>query len=285
MKNWTLRILSSFCYIFSFIIALFWSTQSWCYNRSESGSEAAHALSIGAGISSPSNNSALVENPAGLSYNEDTQFLGEAGWTNSNLNPLGLGGFILLGNGHVGGGLGFQTFSRQGDNAGNVTLFNFGIATEIDSLNLSFGVTGNYVVSQNGATAGLGNSSSLNGDIGILYNPRGNVRLGFAAFQVFSGVNALGAGIAAQASDWATFALDGSMSPQGTGKIIKPGMGIYLSSFQLTIGYGYNLDNTGNDWIRQGWAYGLGIRLSQNVHLQAYYNQLALYYAGLIIRI
>jgi hypothetical protein len=94
-----------FLWSFSFFISLAFLIPStgWCLGMDDF--EMAHTLSAGAGIASPSMTSALFENPAGLFTNQQTKFLGEAAWTNSNLNPLGLGGLFFLGNGFVGGGL------------------------------------------------------------------------------------------------------------------------------------------------------------------------------------
>lgn len=248
--------------------------------------EIAHVLSIGAGISSPSVTSALVENPAGLVYNQQTKFLGETAATNASLNPIGLGGLFFLGNGFVGGGLGVQTFSGQGNNAGNISIFNFGIAAKATGLNVSIGATGSYVISQSGNATAYANGTTLDSNIGMIFNPDGDVRFGVTAFDVLNGVDALGAGIAASASDWATFSLDGSMDAKsGNGKTIKPAMGIHLMDFQFTLGYGLGLDNLDTNWIRRGTAFGMGIQLGMEAHLQFYYNQLALYFVGLTIRL
>lgn len=255
----------------------------WAYGMDDF--EMGHVLSVGAGVSSPSVTSALGENPAGLMYNQQTKFLGEAALTNHSLNNLGMGGLFYLGNGFVGGGLGIETFNGQGNNAGSLTLLNFGVGALIEGLNLSFGASGTYTVSQNGATNGTGSGSIWTGNIGLLYNPNGPFRVGATAFHLASTDRAIGLGLAADASTWATFALDGTMNMNGTGPIIKPAMGIHLKDFQCTLGYGLPLDSTATNWIRQGGSLGVGVRLSMNFHLQAYYNHLALYYFGLTIRI
>lgn len=244
-----------------------------------------HTLSVGAGIASPSVTSSLFENPAGLSYNLQTKFLAEGGSTNNNFNPIGLGGLFFLGNGFVGGGIGVQTFNGQGDNAGLLTQLDFGIAAEISSMNISFGATGSYLIQRSGFPQGAWYNSNWSSDVGLIYNPRGEVRLGVTAFNVINGVDAIALGIAGDASSWATFVLDGSMNPRtATGKVLKPAMGIHLMDFQFTLGYGLPLDNGSDNWIRRYSSFGLGIRLSYNWHFQAYYNQLALYYLGLTVK-
>jgi len=258
-------------------------TLVWAYGMDDF--EMGHVLSVGAGISSPSVTSALGENPAGLMYNQQPKFLGEAALTQNSLNNLGLGGLFYLGNGFVGGGLGIETFNGQGNNAGNLTLLNFGIGAEIQAINLSFGATGTYTLSQNGTTNGAGSGSIWTGNVGLLYNPNGPFRIGVTGFHLASTTRAIGAGIAADASTWATFALDGTINIDGTGPVIKPAMGIHLNDFQCTLGYGLVLDSSAMNWIRQGGSLGVGVRLSPNFHLQAYYNHLALYYFGLTIRL
>ena len=169
----------------------------------DSALEMGHLLSIGAGISSPSLNSALGENPAGLTYNEQTRLLLDGATTNSNSNSIGLGA-SLLGDGNVGAGFGVETFNGQGDNAGQITLANIGVAAEIPSLNVSFGMTGTYTLRNNVQTIGTGSSSgngyenhAFDADMGVIYNPKGDVRMGATLFQIFDGVDALGVGVAA----------------------------------------------------------------------------------------
>ena len=247
-----------------------------------SNDEATHLLSIGGGVSSPSMTSGLIgENPAGFMYNNQTRFLGELGWTNSQLSPLGAGGLMFFGNGQVGGGLGVQNFTGQGDTAGDLTLLVFGIGSEIPNLNIAFGATGSYVLSNNGVNNGMGSGGNWNTDLGILFNPRGDIRGGITAYEVIGGVQAIGAGIAADANSYATFSLDGTSSTLGHSKVLKPALGLHMSDFQIAFGYGIHLDDYGDNWIRRGTSLALGVRVTPNVHIQFYYNQLALYYAAI----
>lgn len=270
--------------LFFLILAGIFPIQEAFSAYSGEAGNADHMISVGGGIASPSKTSALGENPAGLVYNTDQRVLGALGATNSSLNPLGVGGSFFAGNGSVGGGIGLQTFTGQGNSAGNITLLNYGLAAEIESLNVAFGAMGTYTLNQTGITTGTGSGGAWNANLGMLYNPKGTVRVGGTLFQVVGGVGAVGAGIAADANPWATFVLDGAYDPQSKGSTLKPGLGIHMDDFQLSYGYGINIQGS-DGWIRQGSSVGLGIQLSQTVHLQGYYNQLALYYLGLSVRI
>lgn len=278
------RLLSFTLWLGLDLCLLSYSTLGWALEGSDD-LEVSHLLSVGGGISSPSVTSSLVENPAGLAFNQQTKFMAEGAATNSGLNPIGIGGLFFLGNGSVGGGLGVQTYNGQGNNAGNITLFNFGISAKVPNMNVAIGAAGSYVISQSGVPA-YPNGTTLDSNVGMIVNPDGDVHFGVTAFDVLNGVDAVGAGVSANASDWATFSVDGIMNPQGeTGKTVKPAMGIHLASFQFTLGYGIGLDGTDTYWIRRGTAFGMGIQLGMDTHLQFYYNQLALYFLGLTVRL
>jgi hypothetical protein len=249
--------------------------------------ETGHILSIGGGVSSPSVTSSLGENPAGLAYNHQTKLLGALAGANSSFNPMGTGGLFFLGNGYVGGGLGVQSFSsqRSDNNTSSITLFTYGIAAYITGLNISFGASGSYAFQGGGNAGGTGASTPWGLDLGLIYNPKGEVRFGASAFNVVNGVNTIGVGIAADASTYATFALDATADQNINGKTIKPAMGIHLMDFQFTLGYGVRLDEVASNWIRQGGSFGLGLRLTPMIHLQGYYNHIAQYYGALTIRL
>jgi hypothetical protein len=244
-----------------------------------------HFISVGAGIATPSLSSSMGENAAGLQYNQEFKFVGEGALTNNNTGSIGLGGLFLLGNGFVGGGAGIRTFNGQGNNGGSITFLDFGMGAKIDAINLAFGATGTYTLQQNGPTTGTGSGASLNTDVGFLINPNGIFRGGLTGYQLLSPTPTVGAGMAIDFSDWSTFAVDSTMDIHANGLVVKPGFGIHLMDFQLAIGYGICLDTTGYNWIRQGGSIALGIRIAYNFHLQMYYNQLALYYLGLAVRI
>lgn len=248
--------------------------------------ETGHILSIGGGVASPSITSGLLgENPAGLAYNTQNKLLGELAGGNSDFNPMGSGGLFYLGNGRVGGGLGIQTFNSQfgNNNSATTTLFSYGIAAYIEGLNVSFGASGSYVFQNSGGGTTGNNNWGL--DLGLIYNPKGQVRLGATASSVIDGVDAIGVGIAADANEFATFALDASSDTHFHGKTLKPAMGIHLMDFQLTVGYGVAVDKDAPNWIRRGGSFGIGFRLTPMFQLQGYYNQLAKYYGALTIRL
>lgn len=242
-----------------------------------------HELSIGGGISSPAATTALSENPAGLVYNHQFKILAQGASQSNAFNPLGLGGLLFLGNGMVGAGLGVQTFSDLGGTPGGIGLLDFGVAADVTSWNFAFGANGRYTLWNTGAPIGTGIGATWDVDAGILYNPRGDIRFGLTAFNVLSGVTAIGAGLAADPSSWATFTLDTAKDPRGSGWALAPALGVHLSSFQITYAYGLTL-SPGSLWLRQGSSLGIGVNFGQLAHLELYYNHLALYYAGLMLK-
>jgi hypothetical protein len=251
---------------------------------SSSGSEEDHLLSVGGGIASPSVTSALGENPAGLSNNRSFKLLGAAAAGNNKLNPLGYGGGIFFGNGSVGGGVALQGFNNNTDGAsGNVLLLNWGLAADITGLNIAWGFTGTHTISRSGTVRGTGSGTTWCIDTGLIFNPKGDSRVGVTLFQVLDEVDAIGLGWAYDLSPWATFALDGSYTTSAKTTIAKPSLYIRLPGFHISSGYGVRVQGTEWSWIRQGLSLGIGIPVNHSFTIQGYYNQLAEYYGGVTI--
>jgi hypothetical protein len=243
--------------------------------------ESFHWLSVGGGIAHPSATTAITENPAGLIYNSDLRILASSDAGNNSFNPLGANGHFFLGNGAVGGGIGLRN-QHTFNTATDVNL-DFGLAAEINALKLAFGVSGSYRVATLGATGGGGGTPGLN--IGVLINPTGEIHGGLTLFDVLGGVNALGGGIAWDVNSFATLALDAATTPTAfQAWSLKPGLQIHVLQVQLSASYGFALAG-GGSWLRGGGTLGLGVRMGGNLHFQAYYNELNLYYAGLMFHI
>ncbi len=235
--------------------------------------EVNHSLSIGGGISSPSITSALVENPAGLGHNRRFNLLASAVSDDDDHDHVGLGGHLYLGNGSIGAGLGLQNYSTTGGRTDH-KIFNYGAGLIVDPLDIAIGAA---------AATRLGDSSTaaFSTNVGALFNPRGTTRLGFTAFDINHQFNQWGAGIASDIDPAATFAVDFSTNKGRRAKTIKPSLGIHLADLQLVAGYGIKLDDDAGSWIRRGSSFGIGLKLTRNALLQAYYNQLSLFYAAL----
>ncbi len=229
------------------------------------------ALSIGSGISTPADTTALEENVAGLAQVFRPQIVGTFTSESDHLNPFGAGAFVFFGNGMTGAALGL----RHNNETANPTFFDAGAATTIPQINFALG----FKVSNEISAGGWGMN------LGGLYNPYGTVRVGATAYEVFDGVHALGLGISADAGSAATFSLDATSTPRLKGFIVKPGFGVRIEEFSLAGGYGIALEKTGAYQIREGFSLGLGIKFDSRFALEGYYNQLAKTYVGLVVSI
>ncbi|HUP56658.1 MAG TPA: hypothetical protein VM598_04340 [Bdellovibrionota bacterium] len=225
-------------------------------------------VSIGAGISSPSRTSALLENPAGLTLNEATRVQGALFSGNDSFDPLGFSGGIYFGNGSAGGA---AEIARTGTDQ---TRLDLGLAAQISSLALGAHVR-----------TDLGDGGGWGADIGAIFNPKNKLRFGALLYGVTGGIDGFGAGIASSVSSEATFALDAATDGDGNGLTLKPTLGVDLNTVQLVFGYGLELEESGGSPIPEGVALGLGLRLSQSAHLVGYYNQLDRYYFGVIFKL
>jgi hypothetical protein len=259
-------------------------TQCLAYDRYGSVREENHILSVGGGIASPSVTSALGENPAGLSNNQTSKILGQMAAGNDELNPLGYGGGFFFGNGSVGGGVALQGFNNNTNGStGSILLLNWGLAADIPGLNIAWGFTGTRTIRKSGEVRGTGSGTTWCVDTGIIFNPKGDSRVGFTLFQVLDDIDAVGAGWAYDLSAWATFALDATYTTTAKTTVAKPALSIQLPGFQISSGYGVRVQGDNWSWIRQGLSLGVGVPLGRTLGFQAYYNQLALYYGGLTI--
>jgi hypothetical protein len=227
-----------------------------------------HELSIAGGIASPSLTTGIEgENPAGLVYVPHTLLQGSVSTGNDSWDPLTLGAGLYLGNGNVGGALGLTRSTT--DNADFVA--HVGLAAEISALNAALGVSAAHVLDSNG---GWGV------DAGLITKPDSDFRVGVTAFGVNDGVDAVAAGFATGVGSGATFALDGGWNPDSDAVVVKPGLGIQVSSIQLAVGYGFEVtDKKGGAHIPTDFSVGLGFKAA-GLSFETYYNQLARWYIG-----
>jgi hypothetical protein len=110
-------------------------------------------------------------------------------------------------------------------------------------------------------------------------------RIGAEIFDIFNGVSGFGAGLASNVSDYAILDLDASVDQNFKGLTLKPSLEVDLKIFQIAYGYGIWVDHASTSRIRVGNAVGLGFRITDGAYLQAYYNQIALYYLGVTFKI
>ena len=240
-----------------------------------------HNLSVGGGVAAPSETAFSGENAAGLIYNRRPSVLAflAAGPLYPNLLSNGLG--FLAGNGMAAVSLGVQTYNNAQDQSGNISTFNFGVATYSSFINMSFGLNGVYRF-QNSSAPSLAASQepTWTADLGMLYNPFGNFRLGLNLYGLSKGVTAGAVGFAANVNPFSLVSLDVSTNNQGRGLTFKPGIGVRASSFNLAYSYGMQLDKSADSGITAGNTIGLGYEFNPTFRLQGYYNSFVPYYLG-----
>jgi hypothetical protein len=247
--------------------------------------EEEHLMSIGSGISAPALTSSTFGNPSGLVYNNTTKLVGSLATGFGNESILGNSFRLVTGNAFVGGALGIETYNNTADEGGSLTYVNFGLGTYVEAINLAFGISGNYRLAARGTVPGPYAEKTWAGNIGLLYNPFGAFRAGLTLFGANRDLEAMGAGVALSLNKYSVISFDAATTKQGNGLVVKPALGINASPFQLTYGYGVQIDKDNyNPAITAGNTIGLGFVFTPSLRLEAYYNQNALYYLGANMR-
>ncbi len=240
--------------------------------RSGGSDELSHFLSNGYGIAAPSPGLALYENPTGLTYNLGAKAqLSVIGA--DNFDPALPGAHLLLGNGSVGGAVGYR--HGPADSTDGHSL-EYGLAATMDSVNLALGIAGALTFNDNTSASDL--------NVGLLYNPNGKTTFGMTAFGILDGVGSYGAGLAFDLSSNASFALDTRTDADFEGWSLKPGLGIHLTELQLNVGYGFNVTDRGGPG-GDGVSVGLGFKIGNSVYFTAYLEQISKYFASLQFRL
>lgn len=264
---------NSILLLIAFLLAS--SPRAFAYgNYSSNNDNSEYALSTGAGIASPGATASLFENPAGLIYNASTKFEGFASSGDSNLSPANLGGLAFLGNGSVGASIGAQTSTASGSGA----VLDYGLAATIPSSDISIGLGGTYQLT-------YGSSDAWGLNAGALFNAHGSTRFGATVYDLTNGVSGFGAGAAFDLSPDATFAIDGGADKNFNGKTLTPGLQVRVAPVELMFSYGIDIDNNGASPIPRGTTLGLGVRVTDTIHLIGYYNELDTYFLALTARL
>lgn len=218
------------------------------------------------GIVEPAFSTALLTNPAGLIANSHgLSFTGQAG---SNLSsPAGTSGAggLLYAQPSYGIGAGLR------DLAGNTSAF-YGMAAEVSSIQTSFGISGYTGISPSGGT-------SFNAGIRSSLSPNLKVALESYGLGTFS---AWGGGISYQAFPGFHFLSDFACNGSFGGWEAQPGIRVGNETAALSMSYGIS-SNASPGILSSGFAAGAGLKLSQSVVLQAYYNELMTLYAALTL--
>ena len=306
------RAVLAFTLLFSSFLAvsLGYSSQAYAYDYGNSGSsygssaygdrdrgsdfsdfgqdhrndERLHILSIGAGVSAPSETVVNGENPAGLIYNRRPKLLALVRSGGKFDELLGDGAAFYAGNGLAAAMIGAETFSNTEDQNGSFSYFNFGLGTLIQPLNVAVGLNGSYRFQKKGTLPEPDQQVTWTTNAGLLVNPFGTLRLGFEVYDISQSISGYGFGGAAQINPFSTFSLDASMATGGRGLTVKPSIGVIAGSFQMMYGYGVHVDKDVNSYIRPGNTFGLGFEANSTFQIQAFYNQLSLYQFGATIK-
>jgi hypothetical protein len=226
------------------------------------GGAGRHALTVGGGVSSPSGvNSLLGENPAGLVYNQRFSLFGEGFTQGDGLDNIGFGGHVLMGASGVGAGVGMRSY--DGGNSRSNQL-DFGLGAYANPLKTAIGVNGTYDLDGGGT----------NFNVGMIFDPMGQFRVGAVIYGVSGGIDEVGAGIAYDINPDATLSVDASSTTELEGLSFKPALGVNVQQVQLTVGYGFSIDDAQSTRMDTGFSAGAGIFIGRALHLQYYYQQL-----------
>jgi hypothetical protein len=243
--------------------------------------ERPYTLSVGSGVAAPSETAFFGENPSGLIYNRGASVLGyvAAGPQHPELISNGLS--FIAGNGWAAASLGVQSYTNTSDSNGNIISFNFGASAYSRFLNTAFGLNGMYRFG-NESTHGVspGNTPTWTANIGALYNPFGQFRVGLNVYDLSKGVSAVALGMAADINRFASLTLEGSTNNRGQGLTLKPGIGVRAAHVHIAYSYGMQVDHSATSGITAGNTLGLGYEFNQSFRLDAYYNHVVPYFLG-----
>jgi hypothetical protein len=233
----------------------------------------AFRLDLAEGIVDSSVVSALWQNPAGISRNAEGKVSGGLLSSSSSLSPFNYSLGYLTGNGSVGGALALGGSTGDSSTLNHVRL---GLAAEFPSAKFSLGFTGAYSI----------DDRSTDGNLGLIFNPSGDLRVGAVAYQVAGGPDTYGAGIAYDPSYSATIAVDASADRRLKGLRLKPALGVRAGDFHLTAGYGFSIeDSSSSGSISKGFCAGVGYALDYKLFFAATLRQAEHYRFELTLRL
>ncbi len=236
-------------------------------------SESAHDQELALGIAHPSMQNAIRENPAVLGSLSRTKLVvQDLSMSTSTLSPNLASAQILLGNGSVGGSIGYEATLP-----GNSGSLRAGLAFETSALSLGLS-----------CSMGLGSGLSATcNNFGIILDPRGAFRIGG---QLITGTNPqYGGGIAIDLGSSVTFATDATLLDGLT--TIKPSFGFQASSVFGQFGYAltsgaYASATSNSSYVSgSGFSAGVGFRFGRDSSFAISYSQVSPLYAGLTLQI
>jgi hypothetical protein len=222
----------------------------------------------------PSMISALGQNPAGLTRNSEAKISGGIRGSQSTLTPFTYGLGYFTGNGSVGGAL---SIGGRTEDSSTVDRVELGLAAEFPSARFSLGVSGRYYLDQG--------SASANGNLGLILNPEGDLRVGVVAYDLAGSPDSYGAGIAFDPSTLATLLIDLRTGSKLKGLSLKPAFAIRSGGLHLTLGYGFWVDHSSESSLLRGACAGLGFALDQKLFFAATLRQLGFYRFELTLRL
>jgi hypothetical protein len=251
------------------------------FGRGERDEDRKHTLSVGSGLASPSETAFFGENPSGLIYNRQPSVLGfvASGPLHPDLISNGLA--FVAGNGWAAASLGIQSYNNTRDSSGNITTFNFGVATYADFMDLAFGLNGMYRFrTSQSVDVAAADAPTWTADLGFLYNPFGRFRVGLNFYDLSQGVTAAAIGVAAELNPYSVVTLDASTDRRGRGLTLKPGIGVRAAGVHLAYSFGMQVDQSAESGITAGNTLGLGYEFNSTFRIDGYYNQVVPYFLG-----
>lgn len=250
-------------------------------SREKDREERPYSLSVGSGIAPPSESAFFGENPAGLIYNRRPSVLGYVASGPLHTDLLSNGLSLVGGNGLAAASLGIQSYNNAQDAGGNITTFNFGLATYAEFINVAVGLSGMYRFGGvQGQGIAEGTAATWTADVGFLYNPFGKARVGFMLYNLSQGVTAGSLGFAGDVNRFSTVTLDASTDNRGQGLTFKPGIGVRADHVHLAYSYGMQVDKNATSGITAGNTLGLGYEFNPSFRITGYYNQVVPYFLG-----
>ncbi len=252
------------------VLAIAFSSSAWARGYSAGGD---HSITIGAGYSSPSDTTALPENPAALTFLTRPRLTGAGYSEDKKFNPWNALAGLYMGNGMVGAGAEVTHLMQSGA----PYYVQGGLAAELAPLSTAIGVTC-------GGTTDNSIAFTCTA-VGIMFTPTSNFRIGATGYHLFgnNGTKYYGFGMSSPLNPSSTISLDAAMDEHGKGTMIEPALGISIQQIQLMVGYGISTEDNYKVGIRDGAQAGFGLKLGPQAHIEAYYNHLAKYYLALTL--
>ncbi len=229
------------------------------------------SLPVASGIAMPSNVTSLFQNPAGLTYNNNSKVLAVLGGNAADLKSPNYGGYFYTGNKTLSMGFGYQSAGSIWNNG----KINAGVGFFFKELNSSFGVS-SYQIEKKFYT-----------NLGYLFNPFGKLKVGLTGLGIDeSGAKTYALGLAYDLGYTLSLALDTGVNYKFKDAMVTPGVKVNSGNLAFSAGYSIKADKIRSTppHITNGAQVGITYWIIKALSMDLYYRHQNKYNLDLAFR-